>query len=155
MPAPYGIPSLFTESVSAVTASNTVELGTLRFDGGEVYQYAYNGGNSQISVGQGCVMTNVSGYTVTVSSVVGLNECYGVVKHATLTTATYGWVLRSGRSNLKASNSLTSGLPYVLGTDGNFLAKSTSTGFTGAVVGQIQQGDTATGGTAFGSVRCL
>ena len=41
-----------TESVSAVTATPSVEVGTRRYYKGKDYIYCYNAGGSQISQGQ-------------------------------------------------------------------------------------------------------
>lgn len=154
MGAPYGIPSLWTESVSAVTASNSVELGTFRFDGGDIYQYVYNGGGQSAGVGMGLVLSAVSGYTVTVSSVTGVHNLFGVVKNESFTTNTYGWALTRGFTALEmgADNSGIVGLQVILGTDGVFTNKTCATGFTNAACGFITQRATASGGSSFGFI---
>lgn len=113
-------PVLF-ESVSAVTATPSVDVGTRVVVGNNAYIYAYNNGNSQISVGRCAVVSALSGYSVTVSSISG-DFPVGVVKHATLTTATYGWLLTQGfvdnMTNGMASTAITAGDPIQVAADG-------------------------------------
>lgn len=132
-------PVLF-ESVSAVTATPSVDVGSIRIEGDEKYIYAYNAGNSQISVGRAAVVSAVSGYSVTVSSVSG-GFAVGFVKHATLTTGTYGWLVTRGFvdsvTNAMASTALAAGDAIQLGVDGGVCK-----GETGPYVGKMM---TATG----------
>ena len=60
---------IYFESVSAVTATPSVEVGRRRIEGDEAYVYVYNTGSSTAGVNKGCVLSAVSGYSVTVSSV--------------------------------------------------------------------------------------
>ena len=126
-------PVLF-ESVSNVTATNSVELGTRAKDSnGYEYVYCYNAGNSQISPGfGGIVVTGTSGYSVTITSVAdGVHRFAGVCKHNTLTTATYGWLMYNGYANVEsaADSTLTGGLYLALKADGTFNnIKSAQTG---------------------------
>lgn len=108
------------ESVSTVTATNSVELGTRLYVGGRNYCYVYNGGNSQISVGEGCTVTATSGYTVTVSTVTMVDAPAGFCYHATLTTGTYGWVVTRGHTKIKtpADSICSAGLLIAMGGDG-------------------------------------
>lgn len=112
------------ESVSAVTATNTVELGTTRVVGSESYIYVYNDGGEQVIPGKGVVVSGLSGMSVTLSSVTGVDQLIGVVKHATLTTATYGWVVTRGFVPVKctANSIVSAGDPLILGADGLFAA---------------------------------
>jgi hypothetical protein len=136
----YGVAPIAFESVSAVTATPSVEVGTIREDGDEKYVYVYNAGNSQISVGKCAVVSAVSGYSVTVSSVSG-DFAVGFCKHATLTTGTYGWLVTRGFvdsvTNAMASTALAAGDVVQVGIDGG-VAK----GVTGPSVGKMM---TATG----------
>lgn len=128
------------ESVSAVTASPSVEVGTIRIEGDEKYVYVYNAGTSQLSVGRGATVSGVSGYSVTVSSISG-DMLVGFCKHATLTTGTYGWLVTRGFvdsvTNAMASTALVAGDVIQAGADGG-IAK----GVTGPNVGKMM---TATG----------
>ena len=91
-----GLAPIRFESVSAVTATNTVDLGTRAVDGGNEYVYVYNAGNSQISKGFAAVLSATTGYSVTVSSTTQVDIALGMVKNATLTTGTYGWLMIKG-----------------------------------------------------------
>lgn len=148
-----GVAPILFESVSAVTASNSVEVGTRATVAGNDYIYVYNAGNSQIPVGNGAVCSGVSGYSVTVSAVTMVDFAIGVVKHATLTTGTYGWLLTRGFSgfNTGASDSCATGSPLAIAVDGVFANKTISTGYVTPVVGR-SMGAAASGlsaGTGF------
>lgn len=149
---PYGVAPILFEGVSQVTATNSVEVGTVREEGDEKYIYVYNTGNSQISVGQGATVSGVTGYSVTVSSVTAADFFVGVCKHATLTTGTYGWLLVRGFGPVKmgASDSCTTGAILTVGVDGTFALKSNSTNHQSPVVGKAVAGaDSAGTGHAF------
>jgi hypothetical protein len=134
----YGISPVRFGSISMVTATlgkNDPELGTRTTEGADEYVFVYNAGNSQISVGNGAVITATTGYSCTVSSLVGVDLPIGVCKHATLTTGTYGWLLTRGFSSAKAAASTApaAGDILMLATDGVWTVKSLSTGFMGNV----------------------
>lgn len=141
----YSVGPVCFESVSAVTATPSVDVGTLRIEGDEKYVYCYNTGGSQISVGRCATVSAVSGYSVTVSSVSG-DAVVGFVKHATLTTATYGWLVCRGFvdsvTNAMAGTALAAGDVIQAGADGG-VAK----GVTGQNVGKMM---TATGSAGSG-----
>ena len=86
-------PILF-ESVSAVTATNSVQLGTRRVVGGEEYVYCYAVGAVSASVG--CSISGVSGYSIVATGIISGAFCFGFVKHADIPAASYGWVLKRG-----------------------------------------------------------
>jgi hypothetical protein len=92
---PQGFP-IEAESVSNVTLANSVNLGETRFINGEEYVYVYNAGVQQISVSQFAVLSANSGFSVTVSSVTQYDFPIGFVKHSTITTGGYGWLLSRG-----------------------------------------------------------
>jgi hypothetical protein len=95
-----GIDPVRFGSLSMVTASlgdNDPALGTVAQEDGLEYVFVYNAGGEQINPGYGCVPNSASaGFSVTVSSVSSADVLQGVVKHATLTTDTYGWVVTKG-----------------------------------------------------------
>lgn len=142
-----GVAPILFESVSAVTASPSVDVGTIRSYNSERYTYVYNAGNSQISTAKGVTVSAVSGFSVTVSSVSG-DFCMGFVKHATMATATYGWVLTVGcidsALNGMASTAIAAGDVLQLAADGA-IAK----GVTGHNVGKAV---TATGSAGVASL---
>jgi hypothetical protein len=152
----YGIAPIRFESVSAVTATPTVEVGTMVEDGDEKYMYVYNTGNSQISPGYGATVSGVTGYSVTVSSVTAADFFVGVCKHATLTTGTYGWLLVRGfgPAQMGANDSCTTGAILTVGVDGTFALKSQSTGHQSPVVGKAVAG-AASATSAYAFIRII
>jgi hypothetical protein len=151
----YGISPVLFETVSHVTATNSVEVGTLRREGDEIYRYVYNAGNSQISPGYGCTLSAVTGYSVTVSSITSVDAFVGLVKHATLTTGTYGWTLVHGfgQVQMEADNSAAAGQLLTVAADGEFAMKSNSTGYPAPVVGKAMAAiASGASGTAFFNV---
>ncbi len=136
------------ESVSAVTATPSVDVGVIREHEDEKYIYVYNNGTSQISVGRCATVSAVSGYSVTVSSVSG-DAIVGFAKHATLTTGTYGWLVCrgfvDGLTNAMASTALSAGDVIQAGVDGG-VAK----GVTGPSLGKMVSSTGSAGtGSAF------
>jgi hypothetical protein len=98
----YDNPALFLESLSAVTATNTVDLGTVRYDGGNRFVYCYMAADTPDSAVVGyavALASNNSGYSVSLSMTTG-DMIHGVITKATLTTSCYGWVQVSGRAKI-------------------------------------------------------
>lgn len=135
---------LWEESVSAVTATPSVELGCRRTDSGNDYVYVYNGGGSQITQGYGAVLTACSNYTVSVSSAADARECFlGVAANATLTTATYGWLMTRGFAKLQLANTQATGIMLCVGANGaNATAPASSA--TDTIFAKVVSGGTST-----------
>lgn len=151
--------------ISNVTAANSVNPGETWFYKGEEYVYVYNASNSQISVGQYATLSGASGYSVTASSITQYDFPIGVVKHATLTTGTYGWLLTKGWTslNMGANNSATTSdllFPAGSGYWGTIagLAFTQAAGLAYQPMGYVTSGaaSAASGPTtgAMGYVRC-
>jgi hypothetical protein len=127
-------------SVSMVTATlgvNDPEVGTICREGDEEYIFVYNDGGAQISKGYGATVSLNTGYSVTVSSVAGNNDqAIGVCVHNTLTTGTYGWLLKRGFCNFKASpdSIVSAGFRLMLGTDGVWGSPSTTSNISGTQI---------------------
>lgn len=151
----YGNEPVSFAPISMVTASlgtNDPEVGTETRVGDETYVFVYNAGNSEIPPTYGCVMSAVSGYSVTISSTTSVDFLAGVVKHATLTTATYGWICKRGfvQVEMEADNSAAAGQLLALAADGEFALKSNSTGYPTPAVGKTMEAIASAGsGTAF------
>lgn len=130
--------------VSFVTASLVTskdpELGAKTTEGGNDYRWMYNGGNSTINPGYGVVLqSGATGYTMTLSSVTSADLVVGVVKHAAIATACYGWVLTKGFVNVQmGATSGTVAAADLLDIAGNgvFVKASNTTGNLAAPVGQ-------------------
>ena len=144
--------------VSQVTATrgvNDAQVGDIWRNGDEEYVFCYNAGNSQINPGQAATFSAVTGYSVTVSTVTGAEIMAGVCFHATMTTATYGWLLRRGFGKVKmgANDSCVTGQPLTVGVDGTWALKSQATGYVGNVYGKSMESmASAASGYAFISI---
>ena len=143
---------------SHVCSTAKAALGDRQWWKGDEYVYVYNDGSTQISPGLGCVLTGLSGYSVTVSSVTEVNECAGIVKHATLTTGDYGWVLTRGFVAVEADadTGLAAADRIVMGDNG---VSTRVTGATALVQQQrihgIMMDATGSGGSALAHVHCF
>lgn len=99
----HGLPIRF-ESVSFVTATlggKAPELGQESYDSdGNKYVFVYNACNSQILPTYGVTIQSgtSTGYSVTLSSAVEADIAVGVVRHATIPTDSYGFVLTRGHA---------------------------------------------------------
>ena len=143
-------------SVSMVTATlgpNDPELGARRQLGSEEYVFVYNDCNSELKVGDCTTFQSAtSGYSVTVSMTTGVGCIAGVVKHATITTGTYGWLVTRGFTQINMAATQSVAANGILGNadNGKFAAKSVSTGYPCGTLGAAQQAIASGGsGTAF------
>ena len=84
--------------VTATLSSRHPEVGTVKtFEDGNTYVWVYNEGNTDINPGYAAQLNSAAtGLSVTVTATTNTGKPVGVVKHATLTTATYGWLLKQG-----------------------------------------------------------
>ena len=114
-------------------SSKRYHLGTRHFKNGNEYVYVYNGGGSDVTTGQYCVLQGVSssftsGYTVTVTNA-SLTGWLAGVFQTTCSAGNYGFVMVKGVS-LVAVDSDAISAPVdanrVLGTDGVFRPAVTS-----------------------------
>lgn len=127
----YNVGPVLFETVSNVTATPSIDVGTVRREGDEEYIYAYNAGSSTASVGKGVVVSAVSGYSITVSSTTSVDFCVGHVKHADIPTGSYGWLCTKGwvQADAHADVSFAAGALAILAADGKLTNKTISTGF--------------------------
>ena len=122
----YGNEPVRFGSVSMVTASlgpNDPEVGARTREGDEEYVFVYNTGSSTANIGHACVVSAVTGYSVTVSSTTSADFCVGVVKHSGLATGEYGWIVTKGFVNVEmilASGTVAAGDLLHLAEDGEF-----------------------------------
>lgn len=154
-----GASPLLLGSVSNVTGTrgpNDPEVGTKATVGGIEYRYVYNSGGEQISVGLGCVPDSAAtGYSVTVSAATSADLVVGIVKHATLTTGTYGWVVTKGITKvvMGTDNSQAVRGLIEIAANGVFAAVSNTTGNKAPAVGVIVSA-IASGGSGNAFVNC-
>lgn len=140
--------------VSQVTASlgsKDPQVGQRCKEGDEEYIFVYNtGSNAQINPGQCAVLSGVTGYSVTVSSV-SLDLALGVCKHATITTGAYGWLMTRGFSAVEmgADYSCVTGQLLEISTDGTFDVASNTTGNAGYVAKAMESIASGASGQAY------
>lgn len=120
-----GVRNFFMDTVSAVTATKPagIPLGTVRWEGGDMFQFVYNTDSSPIYPGYGAsIGTGTSGYSVVLSSVSRTGAYLGLVCKQTLSAACYGWLLRNGVGTFIADvdSANTSYAKLFVGTNGTF-----------------------------------
>ena len=101
------IAPIMFESVSAVTATPSVELGTERTEAGEKYVYVYNAGGTTAAKGFGLSRPASAAaglYSASVSAASG-DVCVGFVKHADIGAGSYGWALKRGLVTIAVASS--------------------------------------------------
>lgn len=138
--------------VTLTPGPNDPEVGTRMRDGDEEYIFVYNNGGETITKGDLCTVSAVSGYSVTLSTTTGVDIAVGLCKHATMATATYGWLLTKGFSqiNMHADNSVAAGGVLVCGDLGKFFNKTIATGFPSPVIAKAMAAiASGASGTAF------
>lgn len=127
---------LLNESVSAVTATPSVDIGTRRWHDGREYLYVYNTGGAA-SPGYVMISTATSGYTCVVTYAFGANKplAMGVVRNATLTTGTYGWIVSRGHCDLYnvGTSSVAVGNRLALGANGAVFVDTDTSAITALV----------------------
>jgi len=154
----YSKQNLFTESVSAVTATPSVELGTRRVVGGAEYVYCYNG---DTVADKRCVVKPLTAgvsYTFTVSTVAGsITPCMGTVANATIAAGSYGWVLTKGYTKAVLEGLVTYVVAGALApariiqsTDGTVDCATGGTGSTGLTIGFLTSAISDVTGTSVG-----
>jgi hypothetical protein len=122
-------PVLF-ESVSAVTSTPSVEVGTERTVAGEKYVYVYNPGGAATGVGVGLsrpASASAGMYSLTASSASG-DLAVAFVKHATIGAAQYGWALRKGLVTVAVASGASSQSAGIKGLGANGLVATYITG---------------------------
>lgn len=126
--------------VTASLSSRHPEVGTFKTIDGEDYVWSYNDCNSQIDPGYCCIpQSGMSLASVTLSSVTNSGRPFGIVKHATLTTGTYGWLLRRGVCNVEmngTSGTVATNGDIGLGANGVCTPVTQATGILSPAFGQ-------------------
>jgi len=103
----YGWQQLYNESVSAVTMTNSVDIGSRRHEAGVDYTYIRNDSSEQLIPTRGCKLASAStGYTVDVAAAApatfSASVLAGVCVHATMTASAYGWIATRGFVSVEA-----------------------------------------------------
>lgn len=146
--------------VTATRGPGDPEVGTKCTEDGRDYVFVYNEGTTQASPGYGLVPNSgtTTGYSATVSAATSADCCLGVVRHATLTTGTYGWIVVKGVTSIQmgATNSSTAAARGLveIGANGVFEAVSNTTGNKAPACGLALAAIT-TGASGSAYVTCL
>ncbi len=136
----HSVAPIREESISQVTATPSVALGTRVFVKGEEYVYCYNAGGATIAQGLGVkFITGASGYSIAATSIAeSFNPFVGVTKHVAMASGDYGWVMTKGFTSVTVVSARSAGADYLmlaLGTAGKFIeASGTTTMGTATVV---------------------
>ena len=152
-----GLPVKF-RGVSFTTASlssKDPQLGTRTYDSdGNEYIWMYNAGNSQILPTYGVVpQSGVStAFSMTLSSATSADVAVGLVKHATIATGNYGFVLVKGIGTVEVLASsgtvATNGLMEI-GANGLWAPRSNTTGNGPAQTKALEEIVSGASGSAF------
>ncbi len=119
-----------TESVSAVTATPSVELGTRVTVNSEDYIYVY--AQAAVSATVGATISGLSGYSVIATGLISGAVCVGFAKHADIPAGSYGWLMTRGFISGAVNGMVSTAL---VATDGIMLAADGKVGNAAAAVG--------------------
>ena len=145
----YGVAPIAFESVSAVTATNSVDLGTRRSENGDEYVYCYNNTGSSATQGAIMVSSGLSGFSFTRSSTAALDLPMVAVKNATVTAGYYFWGLTKGSVNVLSATINKGGIIQV-GADGVVISAVVGSFSTGPVIGKmLEAGSGSTASLAY------
>jgi hypothetical protein len=149
------------DSVSSVTNTGSVELGTRLWYDGVQYAYAYNAGTTSMEIGQVChAVSNSSGYSVDNATTSLVNLPIGIVRNTTVSAAQYFWMCQRGYTFLYGSQTkITPGSLSRVATSGSICTYTIATAITNSrwmpnifVVVSIESGNAAGGTTGWGYV---
>jgi hypothetical protein len=139
-----GLEPIAFESISNVTATPSVELGTRRIVNGEEYVYFYNNTGSAVTAGMGMTVSGLSGYSLTRSTTADTDLLVCFVKHAAVPAANYAWGLTRGLVQAEFNSTMATGIPITVGADGQVKTFCTSTGSYAVHYGKVLSSATAT-----------
>jgi hypothetical protein len=126
--ASFNLPPLYEESVSAVTATPTVDIGSRRWENGCEWVYIYNASSNEfIDIGRGAKLASGStSYSVDVAvaapSTITAGILVGLCVNATITTGYYGWLMTRGFATVIQNkiSAAVAGTQFALTTSGVF-----------------------------------
>lgn len=96
--------TLWKESVSQVTDTNSVALGTRRVENGVEYIYCYNGGTASSLAGTFMrIQSNCSGYTVDNATTTAVGQVFCNVRNTAVSAGQYFWGAVKGHVPLRGS----------------------------------------------------
>lgn len=136
---------IWQESVSAVTTTASVDLGTRRIVDGSEYVYCYNG--ATVADKRSVVRPLTAGVAYTFSVTTTSNSVQpiiGVIANATCAASSYCWVLTKGYTKGVADGSVTyavggalAPVRIITGADGTISIPTGGTGSTGLSIGWL------------------
>lgn len=133
------------ESVSNVTATPSVALGTRRTVDGEDYVYFYNATGSAATAGMAMTLSGLSGYSLTRSTSAEVDAPICFVKHANVAAGSYAWGLVRGVVQAQFVSTMATGIMITLGADGAVQTYCTGTqSFAPILVGKVLSSATST-----------
>jgi hypothetical protein len=146
------------ESVSAVTTTASVDLGTRRVVDGNEYVYCYNGATAADKALLVKPLTAGVSYTFSVTTVAhGVGPVIGVIKNATCAASSYCWVMTRGYGKGMISGAVTYSVGGALapvrvtqGADGTIDIGTAGIGTTGVTVGFLTSAISDVTGTSVG-----
>lgn len=150
----------FNESVSAVTATPSVDVGTRQWSGSREYCYMYNAG-AEAAPKRVVHVTGTTGYSFVVTFATGAAlhaGPFGVVQNATIPAGSYGWIATRGHVDLynDGTASVAAGDLIICGTNGVVRQVTATSVITqvvwGGIVGKATQA-TDTAGTFGAYIR--
>lgn len=150
-----GLAPIAFESVSAVTATPSVQLGTRRTHQGEDYVYFYNSTGSNVTQGAAMTISALSGYSLTRSTTAGADIAICFVKHADVAAGSYAWGLVRGLVNPLAVSAISAGQLLRLGADGIVATYATVTSWDFGPVGKMVGSSTSSTADGVAYVKCF
>lgn len=138
-----GAPVSFVTSDSAALVH---ELGCKITYKGEDYRLIHNvQANTALAVGDLCVLSALSGYSVTNASILAADMPLCVVKHAAIPSAGFGWGLVRGMAEaLKIENTAATGTLLTVGSGGVAISYLGGSFPTGPMIAKVISSGTGT-----------
>lgn len=134
---------ILRKGISFVTANSVAEhrpeVGTRVIYKGEEYVFVHNAmASTELAQGEFAVMSSLSGYSLTKSSVQAADMPIGSVKHVTFPSGGYGWLLVRGINEVaKVESTLATGQLATIGDDGQLATYNAGTFPTGPLVAKV------------------
>lgn len=144
------------EAISATTLTPSQQLGERITHAGEEYVYCYNAGGGQISKGMVAkLITGTSGYSVAATALTDVfSPAVGAVKHATIATSGYGWIMVKGFLNVNPVSATTGDyVPLACGASGQVVAWAATGATQGLAIGFALNANTAAAGSMYAFIK--
>lgn len=132
--------------VTSDSAAAKAELGARVIHKGEEYVYIHNAqASTALAVGELCVVTALSGYSLTNATILAADMPLCAIKHAAIPSAGYGWGLVRGIAEaLKVENTAGTGVLLGVGSGGVAISALGGSFPTGPVIAKVLSSGTGT-----------